>query len=84
MNFVCDVNENISSSENINKKQKRTHDASSKLWHCHLDHISRGRIERVVKNKILAPLQFSDLEKCIECIKGKYAKKIKKDVKQST
>jgi hypothetical protein len=56
------VNENVSSSENVNRKRKRTHDASSKLWHCRLGHISRGRIERLVKNKILPPLEFSDLE----------------------
>ena len=32
---------------------KRVHDASSKLWHYRLGHISRGRIERLVKNDIL-------------------------------
>jgi hypothetical protein len=58
-------------------------DASSKLWHYRLDHISRGRIERLIKNKILTPLEFLYLEQCIECIKGKYVKKIKKDVKQN-
>jgi hypothetical protein len=77
------VNKNVSSSENINRKRKRTHDASSKLWHCRLGHISRGRIERLVKNEILPPLEFSDLEQCIECIKGKYVKKIKKYAKRS-
>jgi hypothetical protein len=77
------VNEHVSLSENINRKRKRTHDASSKLWHCRLNHISRERIERLVKNKILPPLEFLDLEQCIECIKGKYVKKIKKDAKRS-
>ena len=47
----------------------RARDASSKLWHCRLGHISRGRIERLVKNNILPPLELS------ECIKGKYVKK---------
>jgi hypothetical protein len=28
MNSVCDVNENVSSSKNVNRKRKRTHDAS--------------------------------------------------------
>jgi hypothetical protein len=54
-----------------------------KLWHCRLGHISRGRIERLVKNDILPPLEFSDLEQCRECIKEKYVMKIKKDVKRS-
>jgi hypothetical protein len=42
------------------------------------------RIERLVKNEILLPLEFSDLEQCIECIKGKFVKKIKKNAKRST
>jgi hypothetical protein len=31
VNFVCDANENVSSSVNANRKGKRTQDASSKL-----------------------------------------------------
>ena len=42
VNFVCDVNENVSSSNNANRKRKRTHDALSKLWHYRLGHILRG------------------------------------------
>ena len=34
-----------------------------------LGHISRGRIERLVKASILPPLEFSELEQCIDCIK---------------
>jgi len=49
-----------------------------------LGHISRGRIERLVKNEILPPLEFSDLEQCIDCIKGKYVKQIKKGANRST
>jgi hypothetical protein len=84
MNFICDVNENVSSFVNANRKRKRTQDASSKLWHCRLDHISRGRIERLVNNDILPPLEFLDFEQCRECIKEKYTKQIKKDAKRST
>jgi hypothetical protein len=84
VNSVYDANENVSSFVNANRKRKRTQDASSKLWHCRLGHISRGRIKILVKNDILPPLEFSDLEQCRECIKGKYTKKIKKDAKRST
>jgi hypothetical protein len=55
----------------------------SKLWQCRLGYISRGRIERQVKNDILPPLELSDLKQCRECIKEKYMKKSKKDDKQS-
>jgi hypothetical protein len=37
----------------------------------------------LIKKLILSPLEFSDLEKYIDCIKGKYVKKIKKDAKLS-
>jgi hypothetical protein len=89
VNVVCDDgniaydNENVSSSTDVNRKRKRTHDASSKLWHSCLCHISRERIERLVKNDILPPIEFSYLEQCRELIKGKYVKKIKKDAKRS-
>ena len=83
MNDVSTENENASLSMSATNKQKRVHDVSSKLWHCHLGHISKGRIERLIKKSILPPLEFSDLEQCIHCIKGKYVKKIKKDAKQS-
>jgi hypothetical protein len=42
VNSVCDMNENVSSSVNANRKRKRTQDTSSKLWHCRLGHISWG------------------------------------------
>jgi hypothetical protein len=49
-----------------------------------LGHISRGRIERLVKESILPPLEFSDLNQCVDCIKGKYVKQSKKGAKRST
>jgi hypothetical protein len=68
---VCNMNEQTSLSNKDQKKRKRAHD-SSKLWHCQLGHISRGRIKNLIKNDILPPLEFSDIEQCIDCIKGKY------------
>ena len=63
-------NKNASSYENVTKKRKRIDAISSKLWHCRLAHISRGRIECLVKASILPPLEFLELEQCIDCIKG--------------
>ena len=76
-------NENASSSLNARNKRKRIHDVSSKLWHCRLGHISRERIEWLIKKAILRPLEVSGFKQCIDCIKGKYVKKIKKYFKQS-
>ena len=71
VHFVCDANVNVIASllVNANRKRKRNQDASSKFFHCHLGYISRGRIERLVKNEIHPQLEFSDLEQCIEYIK---------------
>jgi hypothetical protein len=80
---MCNMNEQISLLNKEQKNRKQTHD-SSKLWHYRLGHISRGRIESLVKNDILPPLEFSDIEQCINCIKGKYVKQIKKGANQST
>jgi hypothetical protein len=64
---------------NVSSKRKRSDDATSaKLWHYRLGHISRGRIERLIKNDILIPLDFSNSDYFINCIKGKYAKQVKK------
>jgi hypothetical protein len=76
-NVVC--KDKVSSSTNVSSKRKRCDDATSmKLCHYHLGHISRGRIERLIKDDILIPLDFSNLDYCIDCIKGKYAKQVKK------
>jgi hypothetical protein len=76
-NIVC--NEQVSSSTNVSSKRKRCDDATSvKLWHYRLGHISKWRIERLIKDDILIPLDFSNSDYCIDCIKGKYAKQVKK------
>jgi hypothetical protein len=74
---VC--KEKVSSSTNVSSKRKRCDDATStKLQHYRLGHISSGRIERLIKDDILIPLDFSNSDYCIDCIKGKYAKQVKK------
>jgi predicted methyltransferase len=37
-----------------------------------------GRIERLIKDDILHPLDFSNSDYCIDCIKRKYTKQVKK------
>jgi hypothetical protein len=45
VNVVITENVNVSSSMNVRNKRKRIVDISLKLWHYHLDYISRGRIK---------------------------------------
>jgi hypothetical protein len=40
-------------------------------------------IEHLVKESIIPSLEFSDFKQCIDCIKGKYVKQIKKNEKRS-
>jgi hypothetical protein len=67
---------------NVTNKRRRIltsdNETSLKLWNCRLGHISRVRMEHLIKEEILMPLDFSDLGHCIECIKGKYNKHIRK------
>ena len=76
------------SSESINvcdlNKRKKGDETSSKLWHCHLSHISRGRMKCLIKEDILHPLDFTNSYNCFYCIKGKYVKQIKKGATRST
>jgi hypothetical protein len=83
MNVICNEEKNESSSTtNVQIKRKRCdNETSAKLWHCRLGHILRGRIEQLTKVEILHPLDFLDTEYCIDCIKGKYVKQIKKGAK---
>ena len=75
VNVASSKNKNSSSYENVTKKHKQIDAISSKLWHCRLGHISSGRIERLVKASILPPLEFSELEQCIDSIKEKLLRK---------
>jgi hypothetical protein len=38
----------------------------------------KGMIERLIKDDILIPLDFSNSDYYIDCFKGKYAKQVKK------
>ncbi|KAF7833228.1 Retrovirus-related Pol polyprotein from transposon TNT 1-94 [Senna tora] len=50
---------------------------SSMFWHRRLRHISRDRLERLVKQKILHDLDFSEFDSCVDCIKGKFSARAK-------
>jgi hypothetical protein len=75
---VCDENVCETPSVPLSTNEKGKIDSeSSKLWHCRLGHILRGRIECLVKESILPLLEFLDLDQCVDCIKGKYVKQRK-------
>jgi transposase InsO family protein len=57
---------------------------SSKLWHQRLGHISIDKIKRLVNERVLNTLDFTDFETCLDCIKGKQTNKSKKGATRSS
>ena len=53
--------------ENLSKR-KREEKTSSMLWHQRLGHISRDQMLRLVNDEVLANLNFSDFNKCVEVL----------------
>ena len=69
---------------NVGTKRSLVNECSAFLWHKHLGHISKEIMERLVKNEILPNLDFTDLNVCVDCIKGKQTKHTKKGALRST
>ena len=63
---------------NVVTKRGLVNEFSAYLWHKRLGHISKERLERLVKNEILSNLDFTNLNVCVDCIKGKQSKHTKK------
>ncbi|KAL8128993.1 hypothetical protein V2J09_018148 [Rumex salicifolius] len=51
---------------NVGIKRGLSNESSAYLWHKHLGHISKERIQRLVKNEILPKLDFIDLGVCVD------------------
>ena len=59
---------------NIGIKHSMLNEISTYLWHKHLGHIYKKRLERLVKNGIFQNLDFTNLGLCVDYIKGKQTK----------
>ena len=68
----------VSCVTNVVKKRSLIRESSSMLWHKRLGHISKERMERLVKVEILPSLDFSDFNTCVDCIRGKLTKSTRK------
>ena len=79
LNIKASNGNEILHSSNYGIKRKLTNENSSMLWHRCLCHISNQRIQRLVSERILDPLDLSDFQVYIECIKGKKTNVKKKD-----
>ena len=74
----------MTSHHNVDTKRSLVNECSAFLWHKCLGHISKERMERLVKNEIVPSLDFTDLNVCVDCIKGKQTKHTKKGTTRST
>ena len=53
-------------------------ETSSMLWHKRLGHIAKEKLEQLVKNGVIANLDFSNFGTCINYIKGEQTKSTRK------
>ena len=67
----------VSIDSNSSTKCLRLNEKSSTIWHKRLGHVSRQRMERLIKDEILPDLDFSYLDTCVDSIKGKMTAKIR-------
>ena len=70
LDTIASFNESLHVST-VGIKRKLINENSASLWHKRLGHISKRRIERLVSNGILDPLDFMDFDTCVNCITGK-------------
>ena len=63
----------------VSFNRARVDENSSMLWHKQLGHISKQRIERLIKDDIFHNLDLSDFGTCVDCIKGKLTAKTRKE-----
>ena len=77
-------NNNCYNATHLSTKHCVMNEKSSMLWHQRLGHISIARVKRLVNDKILDVLDFTDFETCVGCIKGKQTNKSKKGAKRSS
>ena len=69
-NFELDNNSHVKS---LKRKFPSTSDAY--LWHLHLGHINSNRIQRLIKDDLLEPLDFDRFLVCESCLEGKMTKR---------
>ena len=58
-------------------KRLRLNEKSSILWHKRLGHISKQKMNRLIKNENFQDLNFSDFETCVDSSKGKLTTKVR-------
>ncbi|GKE11994.1 zinc finger, CCHC-type containing protein [Tanacetum coccineum] len=72
---LSNSNTNDSSMYVVSNKRANTNLDSTLLWHCHLGHISKKRIEKLQYDRLLNSTDNKSFDKCVSCMSGKMARK---------
>ena len=64
--------DNDSHVKSLKRKFPSTSDAY--LWHLHLGHINSNKIQRLIKDGLLEPMDFDEFLICKSCLEGKMTK----------
>ncbi|GJU73792.1 retrotransposon protein, putative, ty1-copia subclass [Tanacetum coccineum] len=64
---------NVCSMYNVSNKRAKHALDSLYLWHCHLGHINKKRMDKLQRDGILQPTHDESIEKCKSCISRKIA-----------
>ncbi|GJZ37360.1 retrotransposon protein, putative, ty1-copia subclass [Tanacetum coccineum] len=73
--YLSDSYTNVSSMYALSNKRAKLNLDSTLLWHCHLGHISKKRIEKLQHDGLLNSTDLRAFEKYIPCMSGKMARK---------
>ncbi|GJS84672.1 retrotransposon protein, putative, ty1-copia subclass [Tanacetum coccineum] len=66
---------NVNSIYNVSTKRAKHNLDSTYLWHCHLAHISKKRIEKLQLEGLLKSTDDESFDQCISCLSGKMIRK---------
>ncbi|GKE61354.1 retrotransposon protein, putative, ty1-copia subclass, partial [Tanacetum coccineum] len=69
------LNPNVSFGYNVSNKRAKHRLDSYYLWHCHLGHINKKRIDMLQRDGLLQPTHDESHEKCKSCISKKMTRK---------
>ncbi|GJW14012.1 retrotransposon protein, putative, ty1-copia subclass [Tanacetum coccineum] len=72
---LSNSNTNDCSMYAVSNKRAKPNLDSTRLWHCHLGHISKKRIEKLKHDGLLNSTDKQSFDKCVSCMSGKMARK---------
>ena len=69
-------NSELNNDSHVKSLKRKFHSTSDAyLWHLRLGHINSNRIQRLIKDGLLEPMDFDEFTVCESCLKGKMTKR---------